>query len=59
MLVVPALAQWRDRVVERRRDTAVASWAMSLNTAAIMALLVTSLMNIAARTYNPFIYFRF
>jgi len=59
MPVVPALAQWRDRVVERRRDTAVASWAMSLNTAAIMALLVTSLMNIAARPYNPFIYFRF
>jgi alginate O-acetyltransferase complex protein AlgI len=30
-----------------------------LNTAALMALLVLSIMSMAARTYNPFIYFRF
>ena len=31
----------------------------ALNTAALMALLVLSIMSMAARTYNPFIYFRF
>ena len=30
-----------------------------LNTAALMALLALSIMSMAARTYNPFIYFRF
>jgi len=36
------------------------SWGLSLaNTAALMALLVLSIMSMAARTYNPFIYFRF
>jgi alginate O-acetyltransferase complex protein AlgI len=30
-----------------------------LNTAALMALLMLSIMSVAARTYNPFIYFRF
>ena len=29
------------------------------STAALMALLVASIMSMAARTYNPFIYFRF
>ena len=31
----------------------------ALNIAALMALLVLSIMSMAARTYNPFIYFRF
>ena len=36
------------------------SWSVPLlNTAALMALLVLSIMSMAARTYNPFIYFRF
>ena len=36
------------------------SWSMPLlNTAALMALLLLSIMSMAARTYNPFIYFRF
>jgi alginate O-acetyltransferase complex protein AlgI len=36
------------------------SWGVPLlNTAALMALLVLSIMSMAARTYNPFIYFRF
>jgi alginate O-acetyltransferase complex protein AlgI len=30
-----------------------------LNTAALMTLLLLSIMSMAARTYNPFIYFRF
>jgi alginate O-acetyltransferase complex protein AlgI len=32
---------------------------MAVNTAALAALLVASIMQMAARTYNPFIYFRF
>jgi alginate O-acetyltransferase complex protein AlgI len=59
MPVVPALAAWRDRVATSGRGVTVASLSLSLNTAALMALLVASLMQIAARTYNPFIYFRF
>ena len=36
------------------------TWSVPLlNTAALMALLVLSIMSVAARTYNPFIYFRF
>ena len=36
------------------------TWSVPLlNTAALMALLVLSIMSMAARTYNPFIYFRF
>jgi hypothetical protein len=30
-----------------------------INTTALLALLVASIMSMAARTYNPFIYFRF
>ena len=42
------------------RTDARGNWALSLaNTAALTALLVLSIMSVAARTYNPFIYFRF
>jgi alginate O-acetyltransferase complex protein AlgI len=48
---VPALAA---RIDDRE------SWRVPLlNTAALIALLVLSIMSMAARTYNPFIYFRF
>jgi alginate O-acetyltransferase complex protein AlgI len=48
---VPALAA---RIDDGR------GWSVPLlNTAALMALLVLSIMSVAARTYNPFIYFRF
>jgi len=30
-----------------------------VGSATLAALLVASIMNVAARTYNPFIYFRF
>ena len=40
------------------RRPALGEWRM-LNTAALMALLLLSIMSMAARTYNPFIYFRF
>jgi alginate O-acetyltransferase complex protein AlgI len=48
---VPALAS---RLEQRP------TWTMPLlNTAALMALFVLSILSVAARTYNPFIYFRF
>ena len=48
---VPALAA---RIDDGR------SWSLPLlNTAALTVLLVLSIMSMAARTYNPFIYFRF
>jgi alginate O-acetyltransferase complex protein AlgI len=48
---VPALAA---RIDDGR------GWGVALlNTAALLALLLLSIMSMAARTYNPFIYFRF
>ena len=41
--------------IDERRSPGLAL----LNTAALMAVLVLSIMNLAASTYNPFIYFRF
>jgi alginate O-acetyltransferase complex protein AlgI len=49
---VPALAR---RLATSREQLGVAI----LNTAMLAVLLVLSVMNVAARTYNPFIYFRF
>jgi alginate O-acetyltransferase complex protein AlgI len=52
---VPALAA---RVARNRRPSV--AWTMPLvNTAALAALLFASILQLAARTYNPFIYFRF
>ena len=51
---VPALAAR----LERDRP-AVQFGAAFVGTAALAALLVASVMQMAARTYNPFIYFRF
>jgi alginate O-acetyltransferase complex protein AlgI len=51
-------APWVPALAARVDDGA--SWRMPLlNTAALMALLMLSIMSMAARTYNPFIYFRF
>jgi alginate O-acetyltransferase complex protein AlgI len=55
--IVPALAAWRDRVGGDERRLRLA-WSPAA-TAALAVLLVASIMQIAARTYNPFIYFRF
>ena len=51
---VPAVAE---RIAARRP---AAAWGASmLASTTLIALLVTSIMHVAARTYNPFIYFRF
>jgi alginate O-acetyltransferase complex protein AlgI len=52
---VPAVAA---RIARAERPGA--AWRLELlGTATLMALLVASVMSVAARTYNPFIYFRF
>jgi alginate O-acetyltransferase complex protein AlgI len=57
--VGPALTRLRDRVV-RGSERSAASWGFAAASTGAMALvLVASIMQIAARTYNPFIYFRF
>jgi alginate O-acetyltransferase complex protein AlgI len=53
--IIPALAAW-----DRNRNRAY--WPIvvpSASTAALALLLAASILQIAARTYNPFIYFRF
>jgi alginate O-acetyltransferase complex protein AlgI len=57
--VVPALAAWRAGIGGRDRSPIRPIPLPSAATAALAALLVASIMQIAARTYNPFIYFRF
>jgi alginate O-acetyltransferase complex protein AlgI len=52
---VPALARRLSRAEPPQVD-----WPVSLlSTTTLLALLVASIMSMAARTYNPFIYFRF
>jgi alginate O-acetyltransferase complex protein AlgI len=52
---VPALAAW----AARSNRASIARGALALGTATLAVLLVASIMQVAARTYNPFIYFRF
>jgi alginate O-acetyltransferase complex protein AlgI len=52
---VPALAGRLSRVEPPQFDWPVAA----VSTTMLVALLVASIMSMAARTYNPFIYFRF
>jgi alginate O-acetyltransferase complex protein AlgI len=52
---VPALSTR----VERDPDPARRTPIQALSAAALVALLVASILQMAARTYNPFIYFRF
>jgi alginate O-acetyltransferase complex protein AlgI len=55
MPVIPALGRWRAAIARTS-----ASLGLDLaSTAALMLVLFASIMQMAARTYNPFIYFRF
>jgi len=52
--LVPVWTQHRDD----RRESVALAWPMALaGTVALTAVLVLSIMHVAARTYNPFIYF--
>jgi alginate O-acetyltransferase complex protein AlgI len=57
--VVPALARRVDRSLAAAKGPRVAWGLSAASTAALVGLLVASIMQMAARTYNPFIYFRF
>jgi alginate O-acetyltransferase complex protein AlgI len=56
--IVPATVAWFDHVFQPHRPARIAAPG-ALSTAALVFLLVASIMQIAARSYNPFIYFRF
>jgi alginate O-acetyltransferase complex protein AlgI len=53
--ITPALGRWRAALGDRWRAVGLDA----ISTAALMLILVASIMQMAARTYNPFIYFRF
>jgi alginate O-acetyltransferase complex protein AlgI len=53
MPIVPALVGWRNRLQTRWEPFGLAE------STALMLILVASIVQIAARSYNPFIYFRF
>jgi alginate O-acetyltransferase complex protein AlgI len=53
--IVPALLRWRDRAAGAAMQHAFDAAA----TAGLAALMLASTLQVAARTYNPFIYFRF
>jgi alginate O-acetyltransferase complex protein AlgI len=55
MPIIPTLASLADRAAERWRGPATEA----LGTVALLLVFAASLLQVAARTYNPFIYFRF
>jgi len=58
--IVPALERRLARIGgEAEGLPALGGWPSAAGTAALLAMLAVSLMLMAARTYNPFIYFRF
>jgi alginate O-acetyltransferase complex protein AlgI len=59
MPIVPAIVRVRERWAESGGAMGQAFGLRAIGTAALMVLLAASIMHIAARTYNPFIYFRF
>jgi len=56
--IVPALAAWRERL-ERRAGLARATLVDAAAAAALLAVFGIAVLHVAARSYNPFIYFRF
>ncbi len=55
----PLLNRWRERTLAGLEDSS-RSWGFAAASAGAIALiLAASIVEIAARTYNPFIYFRF
>jgi alginate O-acetyltransferase complex protein AlgI len=53
--IVPALARW----VDEARQPGLGRGFAAASTATLLVLLVASILHVAARAYNPFIYFRF
>jgi alginate O-acetyltransferase complex protein AlgI len=59
MPLVPALAKWRDGLSGLDVGRDFVPRLSAIGATALVLLLVASIMQIAARSYNPFIYFRF
>ena len=59
MPVGPALAAWRDRAFGDARRPALAWGVAATSAVSLFLVLMLSIVQVAARTYNPFIYFRF
>ena len=57
--IVPALAAWRARLGAGGPRRLLPGALDRAATAALVLLLVVSVTQVAARAYNPFIYFRF
>ena len=57
--LIPAVARWRDRWETVNRSSETVAQLGVIGATALALLLVTSIVQIAAGTYNPFIYFRF
>ncbi len=57
--LAPWLAGWRDRLLADRARPGRAWAAAAIASAGFVALLAASALQVAAGTYNPFIYFRF
>ena len=57
--LIPALTRWIDRWETVNRGAETVARLSPLGAGALALLLVASIAQIAARTYNPFIYFRF
>jgi alginate O-acetyltransferase complex protein AlgI len=56
---VPAVRAWLEGATDARPPRAPRWTVGALQTASLAVLLIASIMQMAARTYNPFIYFRF
>jgi alginate O-acetyltransferase complex protein AlgI len=59
MPIGPAAARWRERAVGDATRPAWAWGVAALSVVSLAVVLLLSVVQVAARTYNPFIYFRF
>ena len=59
MPIAPTLARRLGRSLDGGGDSRLAWGVSAAGTVALLLMLVASIMQVAARTYNPFIYFRF
>jgi alginate O-acetyltransferase complex protein AlgI len=58
MPLVPRLARWRDSLAGARPRTVVSAVDLAA-TAGLLVVFLLSVLQVAARSYNPFIYYRF
>jgi hypothetical protein len=59
MPVGPTLDRWRARLLDGTQGSLTSRGLAAASAGVVAAVLVAAIVQIAARTYNPFIYFRF